>query len=129
METLSATSGIPLRVVRAKILGPCPSAARECSIRAQEKSPELPAESNAEMTTKFMMSAAAGSPARSKTVTKGLSSRPALLKGTMAAITAMAPMKKTVSLMTAVRIARGMERCGSSASPAATPISSVPLKA
>lgn len=66
------------------------------------------------MMTKFMASAPKGSPARSKTVTKGLSPAPAVSKGTKAATTAMAPTKKIVRRRTAVRRARGMQGRGPS---------------
>ena len=81
------------------------------------------------MTTKFMMSAAYGTPMLEKTVTKGLSSRPAFSYGMVAAMTTIAPMKKITRRSTVVRMALGMFRAGSVVSPAATPISSEPENA
>ena len=77
----------------------------------------------------FMISPAQGTPILDRTVTKGLSSTPALSHGISAAMTTIEPMKKMVRRARVARIARGMVVPGSSTSPAVTPMSSVPEKA
>ncbi|MNZ55321.1 hypothetical protein D3C78_732460 [compost metagenome] len=68
-------------------------------------------------------------PISSNTMTNGLSTSPACSRGSNVARTKIVPTKNSAKRTTVVRIALGTLVCGSCASPAAIPISSVPENA
>lgn len=99
--------------------------ASDHSIRDDAYNPEFAADKIAVKITKFITSAAYGTPTRSITVTKGLSVTPASDIGSKADSTIIVPMKKITRRNSVVRIAFGIVFSGLTDSPAAIPISSV----
>jgi hypothetical protein len=99
------------------------------SILDEAYSPEFAADKMAVNITKFIISAAYGTPIRSRTATKGLSNTLASETGNNADKTTMVPTKKIINLHNVIRIAFGIVFSGFTVSPAATPINSVPENA
>src|SRR6267154_167316 len=92
LETSSATTGAPRLLNRPNTGSAYPPRASENNILAVKYRLQLTLESAAVSTTKFMIAAAAGIPAASKTRTKGLSPSPTCVHGTTPTTTAKPPI-------------------------------------
>src|ERR1700719_2891094 len=92
LETSSATTGAPRLLKRPSTGGAYPPRASENNIRAVRYKLQLTLESAAVSPTKFMIPAAAGIPADSKTRTNGLSPSPTWFQGTTPTTTASPPI-------------------------------------
>src|SRR4029077_15363716 len=92
LDTSSATTGVPRLLNRPSTAGAYPPRASENNIRAVRYRLQLTLESAAVSTTKFMIPAAAGIPADSKTRTNGLSPSPTWFQGTTPTTTDSPPI-------------------------------------
>ncbi|EXY05259.1 hypothetical protein BF15_02860 [Bacillus thuringiensis] len=125
---INAFSGTPFLVnfVNAGLAIPCFAIAH--SIRKFAYRPELATDNTAVIITKFIISAAYGTPATSNTSTKGLSTRLASCHGSKPTTTDIAKTKKKRVRQIVFFIAFGIVFSGFSLSPEAIPINSVPWK-
>ncbi|CEY37622.1 Uncharacterised protein [Streptococcus pneumoniae] len=124
--TTSAVIGIPRLFTFWKEVGAIPSFASDHSIRVAAYNPEFATDNNAVIITKFIISAAYGIPILSNTTTNGLSITPASFQEINPTKIVIVKMKNNIMRHTVLRIARGIVFSGSSLSPAAIPINSVP---